>query len=172
MTLARRIKCPVDCHGITLIDKDIALGRRGEVSIIDKEGRHLRSITMDCATLTSLYYGKERKLFCCDPTNDKLHCVNVDGTMVFSYSSDDLCFPTDVAVDVQGNLYVVGQDSNNLHRISPSGKSMSIMLNESDELNRPWSITLSKQYSKLYIFNYGNGHLLTFSIVRSYLHML
>ena len=100
MTSAQKIKCPGVGRGITLIGKDITLGRRGDVSIIDKEGRHLRSITMDCPILTSLYYGKERTLLCCDPNNDKLHCVNVDGTVVFSYSSDDLCNSSDVAVDV------------------------------------------------------------------------
>ena len=140
MTLARRIKCPDGCWGITLIDKDIALGRTGEVCIINEEGRHLRSITLDCDTLPSLYYGRERKLFCCDPTNDKHHCVNVDSTMVFSCSSDDLDYPTDVTVDVQGNSYVIGSRSNNLHRISPNGKSMGIMLNEGDGLNMPCCI--------------------------------
>jgi len=163
MTLARRIKCPGDCYGITLIDKYIALGRCGEVYIINKEGKHLRSITLDCYILHSLYYGNERKLFCCDPSNDNLHCCNVDVTMVFSYSSGDLDYPSDVTVDVQGNSYVIGRRSNNLHRISPNGKSMGIMLNESDGWRSPGCITFNKQYSKLYIFNNGNDQLLTFS---------
>jgi hypothetical protein len=162
MTLARKIKCPNGCYGITLIDKDIALGRSGEVCIINNEGRHLRSITLDYETLDSLYYGKERKLYCCDPDTNKLHCVNVDGTMVFSYSSDDLRYPYDVAVDVQGNLYVIGHNSHTLHRISPNGKSMGIMLNESDGLRFPGCITFNKQYSKLYIIN-DTRQLLTFS---------
>jgi hypothetical protein len=45
MTLAQKIKCPGGCRGITLIDKDIALGRPGKVFIINKEGKHLISIT-------------------------------------------------------------------------------------------------------------------------------
>ena len=162
MTLARKIKCHNGCYGITLIDKDIALGRSGELCIINKEGRHVRSITLDYETLDSLYYGKERKLYCCDPDTNKLHCVNVDGTIVFSYSSDDLRYPDDVAVDVQGNLYAIGCSSNNLHRISPKGTSMGIMLNESDKLNLPQSITFNKQYSKLSIIN-DNCQLLTCS---------
>ena len=162
MTLAQKIKCPGDCRGITLIDKDIALGRPGKVSIINKEGKHLISITLDCSILTSLYYVKERILFCCDPDNHKLHCVNVDGAVVFSYSSDVLRCPTDVAVDVQGNMYAIGQESNNLHRISPNGKSMGIMLSKSDGLSRPCSITFNKKYSKLYICNFGYQQLLTF----------
>jgi hypothetical protein len=163
MTLARTIKCPDYCYGITVIDKDIALGRRGEVYIINKEGRYLRSITLDCNYLASLYYGNQWKLFCCDPANDKLHCVNVDGTMVFSYSSGDLGYPLGVTVDVQGNSYLIERRSNNLHRISPNGKSMGIMLNEGDELKSPLCITFNKQYSKLYIFNVGKEQLLTFS---------
>jgi len=163
ITLARKIKCPDGCFGITLIDKNIALGRLDEVCIINKEGRHLRSITLDCYILYSLYYGNERKLFCCDPSNDKLDCVNLDGTMVFSYSFGDLDFPSDVAVDVQGNSYVIARSSNTLHRISPNGKSLGIMLNESDGLRLPRCITFNKQYSKLYIFNNCNGQLLTFS---------
>lgn len=162
MTLARKIKCHNGCYGITLIDKDIALGRSGELCIINKEGRHLRSITLDYETLDSLYYRKERKLYCCDPDNNKLHCVNVDGTMVFSYSSDDLRYPDDVAVDVQGNLYVIGHNSHTLHSISPNGKSMGNMLNGSDGLRLPGCITFNKQYSKLSVIN-DNCQLLTFS---------
>ena len=163
MTLARTIKCPDGCRGITLIDKDIALGRTSEVCIINKEGTHIRSITLGCEHLQSLYSGNDRKLFYCDPNNGKLHCVNVDGTMVFSYSFRYLEYPSDVAVDVQGNSYVIGRISNNLHRISPNGKSMGIMLNESDGLKLPGCITFNKQYSKLYIFNDGSDQLLTFS---------
>lgn len=113
-------------------------------------------------TLDSLYYRKERKLYCCDPDNNKLHCVNVDGTMVFSYSSDDLRYPDDVAVDVQGNLYVIGHNSHTLHSISPNGKSMGNMLNGSDGLRLPGCITFNKQYSKLSVIN-DNCQLLTFS---------
>jgi DNA-binding beta-propeller fold protein YncE len=82
--------------------------------------------------------------------------------VVFSYSSDVLRCPTDVAVDVQGNMYAIGQESNNLHRISPNGKSMGIMLSKSDGLSRPCSITFNKKYSKLYIFNFGYQQILTF----------
>ena len=163
MTLARRLKCPDDCFGIPLIDSNIALGRRGEVHIINKEGRHLRYMALDSYILHSLYYGNERQLLCCDHSKDKFHCVNVDGTMVFSYSCGDLDYPSDVTVDVQGNSYVIGRRSNNLHRITPNGISIGIMLNENDGLRSPGCITFNKQYSTLYIFNNGNDQLLTFS---------
>jgi hypothetical protein len=55
MRAEQKIKVPVECRGITLIDNDIVLGNRGKIYIINREGQRLKTIKVGKGTMYSLF---------------------------------------------------------------------------------------------------------------------
>jgi DNA-binding beta-propeller fold protein YncE len=93
MRAEQKIKVPVNCFGITLIDNDIVLGNRGEIYINNRKGERLKAIKVGKGPMYSLYCGKDNTLYCCDTSNDTLYGITQDGTILFSFSSGDLGRP-------------------------------------------------------------------------------
>jgi hypothetical protein len=73
MRAEQKIKVPVECRGITLIDNDIVLGSRGKIYIINREGQRLKTIKVGKTMMYSLYCGKDKTLYCCDTYNNTLY---------------------------------------------------------------------------------------------------
>jgi DNA-binding beta-propeller fold protein YncE len=163
MRAEQKIKVPVECYGITLIDNDIVLGSRGVICIINREGQRLNTIKVGKSYMYSLYCGKDRTLYCCEADNHKFYGIKKDGTIMFSFSSGDFRRPIGVAAAANGNLYVTAYKSNNLHCFTPDGKHKGIMLKKKDGLNEPYGIAFSKMSSKVFIVNYNKNSVLRFS---------
>jgi DNA-binding beta-propeller fold protein YncE len=163
MRAEQKIKVPVKCYGITLIDNDIVLGSEGEIYIINREGKRLNTIKVGKGMIYSLYCGKDKTLYCCDTENDTLYGIKQDGTILFSFSSDDFKVPICVAAAANGNLYVTASLSNNVHCFTPDGKYKGIMLKKEDGLNQPYVIAFSKKSSKVFIVNRLEKSVLRFS---------
>ncbi|KAK3108212.1 hypothetical protein FSP39_003316 [Pinctada imbricata] len=60
---------------------------------------------------------------------NSVHCVRMDGTPVFTYSSQDLRITVGVTVDRTGFIYVCGFKSKNVHQLSQDGKLQRFSLN-------------------------------------------
>ena len=148
MKAEQMIIVPVECFGITLIDNDIVLGSKGVIYIINREGQRLKTINVGKGTMYSLYCGKDKTLYCCDTDNHTLYGIKQDGTIVFSFTSDDFRRPRGVAAAANGNLYVTAHASNNVHCFTPDGQHKGIMLKKEDGLNTPYVIAFSKNFLK------------------------
>ena len=82
---------------------------------------------------------------------------------MFSFSSGDFSGPIGVAAAANGNLYVTAGVSHNVHCFTPDGKHKGIMLKKEDGLKKPYVITFSKKYSKVFIVNKQENRVLRFS---------
>ena len=163
MRAEHKIMVPVKCFGITLIDNDIVLGNRGVIYIINREGERLNTIKVGKGNMYSLYCGKDKTLYCCDTDNNTLYGIKQDGTILFSFRSDDFRKPIYVAAAANGNVYVTAYASNNVHCFAPDGKHKGIMLKKEDGLDRPYAIAFSKKASKVFIVNNKSTFVLKFS---------
>jgi DNA-binding beta-propeller fold protein YncE len=163
MRAEQKIKVPITCYGITLIDNDIVLGNRGEIYIINREGERIKTIKVGKGTMFSLYCGKDKTLYCCDADNDTLYGIKQDGTTLFSFTSYDFRRPNGVAAAANGNLYVTACESNNVHCFTPDGKHKGIVLKKEDGLNKTYVIAFSKKSSKVFILNCMEKSVLKFS---------
>lgn len=63
----------------------------------------------------------------------------VDYDILYSYSNDILKSAGGIAVDHQGNIYVTGYRSSNVHQISPGGSLIKIML---QNLSQPLAVSM------------------------------
>ena len=163
MRAEQKIMVPVKCYSITVIDNDIVLGNRGEIYIINREGQRLKTIQVGKGTIYSLYCGMDKTLYCCDTDNNTLYRIKQDGTILFSFTSDDFRRPIGVAAAANGNLYVTAWRSNNVHCFTPDGKHKGIMLRKEDGLDEPYGFAFSKKSSKVFIVNCKTKFVLRFS---------
>jgi DNA-binding beta-propeller fold protein YncE len=154
MTAEQKIKVPIECHGITLIDNDIVLGNEGVIYIINRKGKRLKTIKFEKGIMYSLYCGKDKTLYCCDADNYKLYGIKQDGTILFSFTSRDFRGPIGVAAAANENVYVTAWSSNNVQCFTPEGKHKGIMLKKEGGLNEPYGIASSKKYYKVFIVNH------------------
>jgi DNA-binding beta-propeller fold protein YncE len=163
MRAEQKIKVPVECCGIVVIDNDIVLGNEGVIYLINREGERLNTINVGKGFMFSLYCGKDKTLYCCDTYNHTLYGIKRDGTILFSFTSDDFRKPIGVAAAANGNLYITAYLSNNVHCFTPDGKHKGIMLKNEDGLDRPYAIAFSKKSFKVFIVNRETTFLLRFS---------
>jgi sugar lactone lactonase YvrE len=81
-----------------------------------------------------------------------LCCINLDGHVIYTY---DISGEEGLAVDQQGHVYISGEDSDDIHRLSPDGTFRDIVLSKHDGVDGPWSITFNNDFTKLFIINQG-----------------
>jgi hypothetical protein len=60
-------------------------------------------------------------------------------------------------VDQQGHVYISGEDSDDIHRLSPDGTFRDIVLSKHDGVDGPRSITFNNDFTKLFIINGGES---------------
>jgi len=153
MRAEQKIMVPVGCYGITLIDNDIVLGNRGVIYIINRKGERLKTIKVGKGIMYSLYCGTDTTLYCCDADNHTFYGIKQDGTILFTFTSDDFRNPIGVAAAANGNLHVTAWESNNVHCFTPDGKHKGIILKKEHGVDQPCGIAFSKKASKVFIVN-------------------
>lgn len=64
---------------------------------------------------------------------------------------DTMVTPTDICSDNNGHIYVSGQGSKNIHRLTQDGKVLDIPLDSRHYINQPVALCFNKNYDKLYV---------------------
>ena len=80
-----------------------------------------------------------------------LLAVTMTGKVVFRYRHEKLEYPTGVAVDNQGYLYVCGKDSHNVHQLTKNGEFLRILFSKNDDLTSPRGICFQPDGDKILV---------------------
>jgi sugar lactone lactonase YvrE len=91
-------------------------------------------------------------------SDSRLHSVTaltVEGCLMFRYKHMDLSYPSGVATDNQGNLYVCGKESRNVHQVSKTGQIIRILM-DSTELEAPRAISFQQDGENMIVTDVGN----------------
>jgi DNA-binding beta-propeller fold protein YncE len=81
-------------------------------------------------------------------------CCDLYGTTQWEFKDTSvLKDPYDVSVDNDGNVYVVGFESNNVVVISPDGQHHRQLLASKDGLSRPTVLDYDKSTNRLLVVN-------------------
>lgn len=92
-----------------------------------------------------------------------IHRIKVDGSEVYTFKSPDLKNPKKITTDELGNLYIVGKDSHSIHRLTPDGALLDVILHEDVNIHHPRAVFFDKETSKLFISNHSGKELLIFN---------
>ncbi|KAK3598716.1 hypothetical protein CHS0354_003277 [Potamilus streckersoni] len=124
------------CFGITAAGKRqiIVTGSCGMNkyywSTISMDGEVESFHEFDCPSGSFNYIALDKiksRVYITLPGNDSLVCFDSDGRKYFTYGPKNLKRPRGVALDRDGNIYVLGFDSNNIHQLSPDGSVLQVI---------------------------------------------
>ncbi|CAC5415057.1 unnamed protein product [Mytilus coruscus] len=120
------------------------------LSNIDKDnGRILRQIKT-IFDPRDTFMNKYGDIFCSSNYGDKVYLVTTTGQQREFYSSHDLKLPKGVAVDNNGNVYVAGYITYNIHKISPNGDG-EVILSFEDGIKQPRGLSYNRETNELLV---------------------
>ncbi|XP_052086500.1 uncharacterized protein LOC127723806 [Mytilus californianus] len=152
MSLIKNVKVRDSSKGaIATTDESILVGADGKIHVLDHDGSGMKIITVPAEGTVSYICTPSVNSICFCDGSDETKCVTFDGDLVFSYQSPELVKTKNVTADNDGHIYIVGEDSHNIHHLSRDGKFIDIVLSDDNQLYYPIAITFSKDYSKFYV---------------------
>ena len=159
MKATRVIKIDMDCYGLIyrnqellVVCNDYLIGPA--IQVVSLTGRIKQTIDTDRAgqrILEDPYYmtvtPSGKLIYVSD--KDRIVCMDRHGNVTSVYKESSLRNARGIDIDNEGNLYVCGYMSNNVHQITMHGIDFRCLLGK-DQVWDPWSVT----------FNESNGTLL------------
>ena len=106
--------------------------------------------------MTFVYYvaTSEDKLYYTNYENHTVTCCDLHGTTLWEFNGEHvLQMPHGITVDNDGNVYVVGYQSNNVLLISPDGHRHIQLLSSKDGLVKPYVLYYDKSTNRLLVVN-------------------
>ncbi|XP_071178776.1 repetitive organellar protein-like [Mytilus edulis] len=157
-TVTKVITLDTYCLGLSSSDDSLVVGlNKDEIRIIDLEGKTLKSIQFECASvLENLVYCNDKVIYN-DYCDDAVYCVDQSGKQIWQYKQD-LSGPRGLCTDTYGNIFVADLESHRIIVISKDGKESKVLL--SDGLKNPRCICLKQNESSGFIHD-GSGKNLT-----------
>ncbi|XP_071121822.1 uncharacterized protein [Mytilus edulis] len=143
------------CWGVAATKENIYIGSKGKIYVLDFRGNFVRTMQLEnedhyvnyisvCSN-GNIYYS----------SINEVQCITSDRKPVFTYSSPDLRDARDIQIDDAGNIYVIGHNSQSIHKLTCSGTLLDILLK--DNLSKPLAFCFSKNLAKCYIANDGGS---------------
>lgn len=77
---------------------------------------------------------------------DGKHSVShvVGTTTKFTYTSKQLTSPRGIGIDCEGNIYIAGHSSKNIHQITNAGKLIWVIPRDTVGVQSPWTICFAQ----------------------------
>jgi hypothetical protein len=135
MTLTKTIKVSTTLHGLQYVDGEFITAYKGRLTWLSAEGLRLTESTnhTDAWFIRSL---SKSSYICADGRNAISHTK--DERKQFTYTSPTLTNTRGIDVDVEGNVYIVGYTSNNIHQITSEGKHIRTISTTDFGISLPW----------------------------------
>ena len=151
-TRDKKIKIGEWCSGVTAVNHKIYIGGNGKVLILNTDGSRVREVTTDKKLNVSILYNDRNDQLLLRRDESGLCCIDLDGHVIYR---NDISGSQGLAVDRQGDVYICGDDSNDIQRLSPDGTFRDIVLSEHDGIDQPLGIAFNNEFTKLFIINRG-----------------
>jgi hypothetical protein len=135
MTLTKIIKVSTTLHGLQYVDGEFIAVYNGTLTWFSATGLRLR----DSKNHTNAWFVRslsKSSYICADGYTAISHTK--DERKQFTYSSLMLKHPRGIDVDVEGNVYIVGYGSNNIHQITSEGKHIRTISTTEFGISSPW----------------------------------
>ena len=118
--------------------------------------------------MSNVYYVAtfRNKLYYANGDTHTVTCCDLHGTTQWEFKDTRvLRYPYSISVDNDGNVYVVGYDSNNVVVISPDGQRRRQLLFSKTGLNKPSVLEYDRSTNRLLVVN-DNGTAVLFDVTR------
>ncbi|CAG2216290.1 unnamed protein product [Mytilus edulis] len=159
---------PGDCYAIAVVNDKICVGgHQGYLYIVDKQGQHITTVRVaNAGSIDYLHSGPHDTVYYIDSNHMAVTCVNLEGHRRFRYTPKDLKSIRSVITDKEGNMYLAGNSSYNIQRLTPNGKFLDVILDEGNFMKNPIDMVFSNDCRMLFVLNQDKiTHMLSFSRV-------
>ena len=174
MKAVRTIKLDTPCFGVAVSCDEIYTACSGktckEVRVLDLRGnikRRLRTNTHGFCLFDSPFYitvsASGERVFVSDDDRETITCLSSCGRVIYTYKSRDMYEPSGLLCDSGGNLLVCGDETNNIHAISPDGNKCRVLAYE-DGLLEPKCISYKESAITLIVGCCQSYNLLLFKL--------
>ena len=157
MTLTKTINESTDIYGLQYMEGEFITAYRGRLTWLSTEGLRLRDSKNHREAWLVRSLGKNSYI-CADGYNAIFYTK--DERKQFTYSSPILSFPRGIDVDVEGNVYIVGYNSNNIHQITSEGKHIRTISTKDFGISQPWVLRFQPNSAVFLLTSYGTGKVL------------
>ena len=154
MTLTKRIKVSTTLHCLQYVEGEFITAYNGTLTWLYAEGLQLRESTnhTNAWFIRSL---SESSYICADGMHAISHTK--DERKQFTYSSPTLTNTRGIDVDVEGNVYIVGYGSNNIHQITSEGEHVRTISTTDFGISSPWVLRFMPNSAVFLLTSCGIG---------------
>ena len=135
MTLTQTIKVSTTLYGLQFVDGEFVVAHSGTLAWLSATGLQLRNSKNHADAYFVRFLGKNSYI-CADGKN-AISCTKNERKQ-FTYSNPNLINPRGIDVDMEGNVYIVGFNSNDIHQITSEGEHIRTISTTDFGISKPW----------------------------------
>jgi hypothetical protein len=157
MTLTKTIKVSSNIYGLQYVEGEFITAYSGTLRWLSTEGLRLKDSKNHTDAWLVRSLGKNSYI-CADGANAVSYTK--DERKQFTYSSPMLSNPRGIDVDVEGNVYIVGNGSNNIHQITSEGEHIRTISTKDFGISKPWVLRFQPNSAVFLLTSYDTGKVL------------
>ncbi|CAC5415296.1 unnamed protein product [Mytilus coruscus] len=142
--------------GVAATNKNIYVGTKGNITILDLEGRFIRSMKFQNEKVAPWFISLDKTGNIFYTTTKLLGCIRSDGAEVYTYSTPDNDNLWKLAVDNHGYVYVA-VNKKGIYRLKPDGTFMDIVVND-ERISFVLGICFNNKFTKMVL---SQGHMVS-----------
>ncbi|XP_071155116.1 uncharacterized protein [Mytilus edulis] len=159
----KTVKCSDNCWGISYQDQKLYVIVFGQgIVVMDLNGKTLNTIDIHVSSVYNITATSDR-IYYTDIDSDTVHCCSMTGQEIWVFKDKSISFPRGLSVDSNQNVFVVGEDFNNLTLIQHDGKDSKVLLTDSNGLKSPNVVHYNKQ-KKIICLGYKAGSVALYQV--------
>jgi hypothetical protein len=157
MTLTKTIKVSTPIYGLQCVDDEFVAAHSGTLTRLSGTGLRL-GVSKHSTHAWFVRSLSKNSYICADGVNT-ISCTK-DERKQFTYSSPTLSFPRGIDVDIEGNIYIVGCKSNNIHQITSDGKHVRTISTADFGISTPWILRFKPNSAVFLLTSFYSGKVL------------
>jgi hypothetical protein len=154
MTLTKTINVSSNIYGLQYVEGEFITAFCGTLRWLSTEGLRLRDSENHREAWLVRSLGKNSYI-CADGKNAVSYTK--DERKQFTYSSPTLSNPRGIDVDVDGNIYIVGYKSDNIHQITSEGKHVRTISTTDFGISEPWVLRFKPNSAVFLLTSFNTG---------------
>jgi DNA-binding beta-propeller fold protein YncE len=157
MTLTKTIMLSTTIYGLQYVNGQFITANNDSLTWFSVEGLQLGESTTSIEALFVRCFSKHSYI-----CGDGKHVIShtKDERKQFIYSSPTLRCSRGIDVDLEGNIYIVGLSSNNIHQTTSEGKHIRTISTKDLGISNPWVLRFQPNSAVFLLTTYATGKVL------------
>lgn len=166
MEIVRTVSLIDECRGVCSYNEIIVVNCYPRLNFIDTSGNLVRKFDIkgDAHYIAASQHA-EGAIFCSYMSPTCVNAFDLAGNQKFRYSNPNLDNPVGLSSDREGNVYVPGYRSHNIHQISPDGELIKVILNIDNDIEHPRIVSFDKN-SDRFLVAHGGSRIKIFQMMK------